>query len=101
MDEMYIAYSWLAVSAAALAGFWLHLHYRRKDRQIGQNAEVERLEATVQALQADLDAIAGDLHERVGQLHERVDFTERMLTAPPQARVPAGKPIEPRIPTPV
>ncbi len=31
MQDMYVAYSWLSVSLAGLAGFWLHLHYRRRD----------------------------------------------------------------------
>lgn len=98
MHDMYIAYSWMAVSLAGFAGFWLHLHYRRKDRTLGSREEVERLEAVVTDLQAELGNTANELHDRLEQLHERVDFTERLLAERPAA--PKALP-ESRILTPV
>lgn len=99
MEAMYIAYSWLAVSAAALAGFWLHLHYRRRDRMLTQSADVERLEATVQELRTELDAVTSEFHGRVAELNERVDFAERLLTRSLEA--PRPEPAPDRVPTPV
>lgn len=98
MGDMYIAYSWMAVSLAGFAGFWLHLHYRRKDRALGSREEVERLEVTVQELQAELGSATNELHDRLEQLHERVDFTERLLAERPAA--PKALP-ENRVLTPV
>lgn len=97
-DNMWVAYSWMAVSLGALSGFWLYLHYRRADRALGSREEVARLEATVQELQAELGGVANELHDRLEQLHERVDFTERLLAERPAA--PKALPGH-RIPTPV
>lgn len=100
MQNSYGAFSWLAVSVAGLVGFWLHLHYRRRDRMLARGAEVERLEAEVQALQADRDAIATEARDRVGQLEERLDFAERLLAQ--AALEPRPIPVETgRVPTPV
>lgn len=98
MNDMYIAYSWMVVSAAAFAGWWLYLHYRRKDRTIAGQAEVERLEAQVQDLQADLASVTTELHDRLDQLHERVDFSERLLLERPGA---GSRPRKSGTPTPV
>lgn len=98
MNDMYIAYSWLAVSTAAFAGWWLYLHYRRKDRTIAGQAEVERLEAQVQDLQAELGAVTSEFQDRLDQLHERVDFSERLLLDRPAA---GSRPRKSETPTPV
>ncbi len=69
----------MAVSLAGLAGFWLHLHYRRRDRGASR-IEQEQMESLVSDLQGEIGAVASELHERMDQMHERIDFTERLLT---------------------
>jgi hypothetical protein len=100
MNDMYIAYSWMAVSIAGLAGFWLWLHYRHRDRSQTRSLEVEQLEATVHALQADLDAVATESRAQIEQLEARVDFAERLLTAKADEPLRADRGLG-RVPTPV
>ncbi|MFN0178324.1 MAG: hypothetical protein ACKVZ0_05955 [Gemmatimonadales bacterium] len=100
MQDMYVAYSWMAVSVAGLAGFWLWLHYRHRDRSKTQSHDVEQLEATVQALQADLDAVATESRAQIEHLEARVDFAERLLTAKSDEPLRADRGLG-RVPTPV
>lgn len=97
MNDMYIAYSWLAVSLAGLAGFWLHLHYRRKDGL--RSPEQERLESALRDLEAELGSVTEAMQEQLDQVHERLDFAERLLASRSSASPGPHEPAE--IPTPV
>jgi hypothetical protein len=79
---MELALSWAAVSAGAVALYWLKLHYGRKDRS-------ESLDDQAEALQADLQSVYEELSDKVEQIHERLDFAERLLATP---RTPADEP---------
>lgn len=85
--DMYIAYSWLVVSLAGLAGFWLHLHYRGL-RGKDPDDRVQRLEEMVTDLEAQLHDVTAQAQDRIEQLHERVDFAERLLTGRQEAGAP-------------
>ena len=90
MNEMWVAYSWLAVSLAGVAGFWLHLHYRSKERL--RNPGQEQLESALRDLESDLGAVTASLQDQLDQMQERLDFAERLLasrsSASPSAEIP-------------
>ncbi len=96
MNDMWVAYSWLAVSLAGLAGFWLHLHYRSKDRL--RSPGQEQLESAIRDLETELASVTDAMQEQLDQVHERLDFAERLLAARSSA---SPEPNEPEIPTPV
>lgn len=93
MSDMWVAYSWMAVSLAGLAGFWLHLHYRSKDRL--RNTGQEQIESAIRDLEADLGAVTESMQDQLDQMQERLDFAERLLASRSSASPPA------EIPTPV
>ncbi len=97
MNDMWVAYSWMAVSLAGLAGFWLHLHYRSRDRL--RNPGQEQLESAIRDLEADLGAVTESLQEQLDQMQERLDFAERLLASRSSASPQASEQSE--IPTPV
>lgn len=101
MNDMWVAYSWMAVSVASFGGWWLYLHYRRKDRALSGRAEMERLEARVQDLEQEVGTLVTDYHDRLEQLHERVDFAERILLERTRERRELARGVESEVPTPV
>ncbi len=97
MNDMYVAYSWLAVSLAGLAGFWLHLHYRSKNPL--RSPEQEQLKTAIQDLETELASVTDAMQDQLDQVHERLDFAERLLASRSSASPQANEPAE--IPTPV
>ena len=82
---MELALSWAAVSAAAVACFWLKLAYQKN--QHGQAADLDDVRERLEEMQA----LCADVAEQVEQLHERVDFAERLLTSRRDQQLPIGE----------
>ena len=92
MHDMYIAYSWMAVSAAAFSMYWLHLHYTKRFGMGKDTKRIEQLERLVEDLENQVQELSAISHDRIEQLHERVDFAERILLERP---APLEEPAEP------
>ena len=77
--EIYL--SWLAVSAGAVAIYWLKLHYGRKNL-LNPSPDLKALREQTDALHADLLSVYDELADKIEHVNERMDFTERLLSQP-------------------
>ena len=87
--EIYL--SWLAVSAGAVAIYWLKLHYGRKNL-LNPSPDLKALREQTDALHSDLQSVYDELADKIEQVNERMDFAERLLSQP--GSTTEGPPVE-------